>query len=162
MTQNFQQGDVLDFNDLTPIIIPVKMGGKNFHLVEASTDADCKYRNKQMQSAKLDKEGRPISVDNFADADPYLLSMCLFEVVGEEDNGDPKYRKVDEKAVRRWQASVVKKLVEKLKEISGMDKDDEPEETEEYLTKQIEELTHKRAVLRGEVEEAEEDPVKND
>ena len=122
--------------DLAPIEIPVTILKKKFILREASGDAACKYRNLQLRSTKMtgssDNKGLQItSIDGIADAEPLLVSMCLFAV---SDEGVVSPKSVSEQFVRTLPSKYVTKLFEKVQEISGLK---EELETEEVLNQQI-------------------------
>jgi len=114
----------LNFDDLTPIEIPVRIQGKNYVLREASGDAACRYRNAVLACAQLTPEGKAVSVRNLADVEPLLVSLCLFD-----EKGNP----VSVNQVRKWPARVVKALYEKAKEISDLDLE-EPQNKKENPT----------------------------
>ena len=127
------------FNDLTPIEVQVRYQNKSYVLREASEGAAVRYQNAIFRSTKMGKDGQPASIEGLADADPLLLSLCLFECY--EHQGKTLERPVDEKTIRTWPSRVIKPLIERLKKISKLD--DEPqkvlekrfEETAESLVK---------------------------
>ena len=102
----------LDFDDLTPISLPVKLQGKTYSLREASEDAACRWRNAVLKAVKPDSNGKPTCLDNLSDTEPFLVSLCLF---------DDKDKPVPLPVVRSWSARIVKKLFAAVKEISDLD-----------------------------------------
>lgn len=102
-----------DFSDLSVREIKnVKVGAKSYTLREASADAACRYRNAIFGSTKLGDNGKPVSMEGIADAEPLLLSFCLVD--------DETGNQVSVKTVLTWPSRVVEPLVKKLKEISDL------------------------------------------
>lgn len=117
------------FDDLDTIRIPVKIGGKPYVLVEADEDTAVRYQNAQMRATKFSDDGKPSGIDGFADADPFLLSMCLFEVTEKGDRAIPISQ------LRKWKHRVVNPLIEKVKEISELTSSDTVAGIEKQITK---------------------------
>lgn len=130
--------DDLDFSDITPIELPVRINGKSYTLREATGDAACKYRNEMLKCTTLGPDGKPSTIRNMADVEPLLISLCLF---------DDKNRMVHHSIIRSWPNRVQNKLYETAKRISELD-----ESTEEDLLKQRDEIDKQLAKLRGEEE----------
>ena len=114
--------DSLDFNDLTPIEIPVSVAGKSFILREADGDTATKYSNTLTSSFTLGLDGKPSKIGNIADIEPLLVSLCLFPV---DNNGNVSPQHVKESVVRKWPARILKEIYAKAKEISELDKTEE-------------------------------------
>jgi hypothetical protein len=140
----------LNFDDLQPIEVPFNYLGKKYVMKEASGDTGCKYRNRLLNSTRMSGEGKPIGFTNYADVEPYLVSLCVFERV--DSNDKSKDKPVKEAEVRSWQNRVVKELHEKIIKISDLQ--DQPETIEE-IDKQIKELEHRKGVLKGDIKEGE-------
>lgn len=138
----------IDFSDLTPIEIPVKIGSKSYVLREASGDVACRYRNKLLQSTRF-SDGKPSSIEGMADAEPLLISLCLWEKY--DDKGATKERPVLLQEVRSWPSKIQKKLFDTAKRISELDE----EETEESLLKIMRDTQKKLNELRAGKAEAE-------
>jgi hypothetical protein len=133
--------DELNFESLEPTTVPVTFKGRKYVLKEASSDATCKWRNSGLQGAQV-RDGKVSSLGNVADLEPLLVSLCLFDVT---DGGE---KPVPLKTVREWPYKVVSALFNRARDISGLA---EEEDTEESLTKRIDELTAKRErLLSGE------------
>lgn len=131
------------FEDVMPIEVPVNIAGQAYVLREASGDAACRYRNARSNCTKF-VNGEFAGVDGpIADADPRLVSDCLFKVVTMAD-GKIVYSKVEEKVVRSWPDRIQKALALQIKEVSRID--DVDEETIEKL----EERLNRMKALRGE------------
>lgn len=137
----------LDFSLINPVELPVIVGDKKYILREASGDAACKYRNNLLKSTKMSPDGKVQSVEGLADIEPFLVSLCLFEVT---EKGD---KPVALHTIRSWPNRVQKALFEEAKRISYLD----DIETVESLNKQIDELTKRRDALAV----SKEDPSKN-
>lgn len=114
--------DSLNF-DITLIEIPVTLTErkekKNYILREATGEAACKWQNKVFSSTKIGPDGKPSSIGNVADIEPYLLSMCLFPV-SPEGNTSPIPCK--ESFIRTLPAKVQSALYDKVLVISGLKK----------------------------------------
>ncbi len=145
----------LDFDDLTPIRIAMKIKGKWYAVVEASGETVRRYRNCQYKHTKLGAEGKPENIEGFANADSLLASLCLYEaeVVEATREVTQLLKQVAESTILQWPGKVQKKIVEVAKRISELDE----EETVESLEKQLADLQRRLKVLKGG-----EDPAKNE
>lgn len=130
-----------NFDDLTPLEIPVLFRDKKYKLYEATEDAARQYNNSQTKCTEFSEGGVSGIKGPLADSRSLLLSLCLFNVNEQGDKGSP----VPLKFILSWPARVVKPLFEKLKEISGIDED---EESEDSLKKEIEKLQVKLTNLQ--------------
>lgn len=105
------------FDDITPVEVPVKIGGQDYVLREASGDAATRYRNARANCTKF-SGGEFAGVDGpIADAQPKLVSDCLFKIVVMPD-GKTVFSKVEEKTVRAWPDRIQKALIERVLKIS--------------------------------------------
>lgn len=109
--------DCFDFNDITPQSIPVKVGGNDYTLWEASADAACRYRNKHFGAARYE-DGKLSRIGDIADADITLLAACLLS--------DGTKQPVPLDVVKKWPERITKPLVQWVKEHSDMDDADDP------------------------------------
>jgi len=109
----------LDFGDLTLIEKPVVVAGKAYTLREATGDASCKYRNAVLKCTRIGPDGTATALDNLADVEPLLVSLCLVDDQGHH---------VHQSIIRSWPSRVVKKLFEVAKNISELGETDEDEE----------------------------------
>jgi hypothetical protein len=141
----------LDFSGIEQLSIPVRVRDKCYVLHDASGDAAAKHRNAVLKYTKLGADGRPTLLEGVADTEPYLVSMCLFELVKAPD-GTEREAPVSIATIRSWPQRVQSKLFEKVKEISELSEVD----TEASLKKQIGELQAKLEKLQ-----AQGDPLKN-
>lgn len=128
----------LVIESLEPKCMPVTLAGKKYMLREPSGDAAVRYRNLAAKAAKM-VDGKVVGVDGIADAEPYLVSCCLFEVT---DRGETP---VSLHTIRSWVGSVQKRLFAEVKELAPwlVDKED----TVAELDKRIAELQKKRQEL---------------
>ncbi len=119
--------ETMDFTDITLKEIPVQVGDKKYTLREATGDAACLYRNAMLRCTKLGPEGKPETITGIADAEPYLVSLCLFN----EGN-----KPVPVATIRKWPARVQTALFDKAKEISelGEDEDEDTAKNEQSDT----------------------------
>jgi len=108
--------DELNLETLEPINVSVNLGGKKYLLKEASVDAVCRWKNAQLKETRLGPDGKAAAFGNIADADPFLLSLCLFEI---DDKG--KEKPVPAMTVRSWPNRIQKPLMDKLRSISDLE-----------------------------------------
>src|SRR5262245_33468395 len=69
----------LNFDDLTPVEVPVSIAGKKYILREASADAASRWRNSLMRVTKLGTDGKATFTGEAADTSTFLVSLCLFQ-----------------------------------------------------------------------------------
>jgi hypothetical protein len=129
----------LNFDDITPQSIPVRIGGKSYVLKEATGEAACRYKNEIMRCGRLGADGKPNQVIGLADTEAFLVSLCLFEV-----DGEGKEKHVPVSLIKSWKSSVLDKLYKTCREMSGMDND----EKEDELVKQKAEIESKLTRLK--------------
>src|SRR6516162_4324851 len=63
-------GNGLDYSDLTPVEVPVKIGGKRYILREASGDAAVRYHNANLKVYRYNDAGKLIGMEGTADTEP--------------------------------------------------------------------------------------------
>jgi hypothetical protein len=131
----------LEWDDLEPIQVPVRVGQKRYVLREASEAAAATYRNAGLRSARMN-DGKVVGIEGAADVQALLVSLCLFHFVAGKD-GQQLPIPVSLEAVRSWPARVVLKLFERAKQISDLDET----ETREVLEKRLAETQEKLAAL---------------
>lgn len=152
--------ECLDFGDLEPTEVSVRIKKKDYVLREASGDASCKYRNAMLKSTRLGPDGKPVQIDGMADTEPLLVALCLFEKRPQEGGG-AKEVPVSVQEVRAWPGWLVKRLFDKAKEISNLDE----KEGRAEIQSKIDKLGEKLAKLTGgpppQGEEEEGEPEKN-
>lgn len=113
----------------------VVIADKEYVLREASGDTAVQYRNKTMAGMAL-SDGKLSRIESLADAEPFLVSRCLFECGEIQKN-------VPESTVRSWPNRIQKALFDRAKEISSLD----DELTVEQIDEQIKKLQEQRAKL---------------
>lgn len=127
--------DLSRLEDLSPIEIPFTYQKVEYVLVEANNDAAVKWRNELMKAARM-KDGEVVSVNNMADTEPFLVSMCLFRL--KEDGKTrvamtiPQVRALPNKVVQKLHAKVIE--ISELKE-TGLSLDDKITNAEKELAK---------------------------
>jgi hypothetical protein len=96
--------------------IPVSIGETDYLLREASGGVATKYKNALAKATKF-KDGKVSSIDGINDAEPLLVSLCLFK-----KDGSP----VNINVVKLFKNSTQEALFDKAKEISNlsMEEDD--------------------------------------
>lgn len=142
--------DVLDpmvFDTLEPVHIQVTIGKQRYYAVEASEAGAVAYRRASMMGARM--EGDSVFVGDVAEAEPVLVSQCLYRANAEgnlplvDGRLDDSYR-VPLDQVKRWSHAIVGPLFDRIKTISKLDV---AEETVEAIDKQIAKLQRKRQKL---------------
>jgi len=123
-----------NFDDLTPISIPVTYNKSQYTLREASGDAACRYRNAVMACTVMSPEGNIIGVRDVASVEPLLVSLCLYDSQGAN---------VPQEIIRTWPGRIVRQLFITARDISELS----PEETEESLLKQQSEIAARLSIL---------------
>jgi hypothetical protein len=136
--------DLLHFDaeDLIPHEEEFSIGERSFLLREADEAAVVKWRNLQIKSSRMDGTGK-IVIGEVADANPFLVSLCLFEKKPDKE-GNLQLSKVSKDEITKWPSKVVSKIFDRLMVISDL----KAEETEESITKQIGQLSEKLKALR--------------
>jgi hypothetical protein len=121
--------ELIDFDDLEPIQVPVKYRGKKFVLVEASADSVIKYRNANMRATRFNtREDGTVTSAGFENIhDPEIMVVSLNLYFADQTTGqlqlnaqgapDIKFR-VAEPAIREWPSRVQSALFERLKQIT--------------------------------------------
>lgn len=141
----------MTFDDPTPGKVEVVIGNEEYVLKEASGDTAVKYRNMLLRATKM-TDGKVSGIDGMADAEPFLVSACLFRIV--DMKGTRTEVPVALAAVRAFKDSLLKSLFERVKKISGLD----DKETAESLKKKIADLTAKLEVLQRGQDDAKNSP----
>jgi len=95
---------------------PVYIGDTVYTLKEATIGVAAKYRNALLDCATLGPDGKPSKFSGMADVEPLLVSLCLFDVDGNE---------VPLATVNQWPSRIVKQLFNRVKEVSDLDEDEE-------------------------------------
>ena len=140
--------DVMMFNDLTLIEVPVEIKGIKYRLIEASAEAAARYRNHAMSCTTFNGDGKPTGVKGLGDIQALLVSLCLFRIVP-KDTGEALER-VSLDFVKGLTERIVKPLFERAKAISELG--EETDESIEGLEKQITELQEKLDLARSKAE----------
>jgi hypothetical protein len=109
----------LNFPDITLQEVPVVLGDKRFILRECDEETAVKYRNMQSKATRFSKDGSLVAVEGLADTEPFLVARCLFEEGKDKPIGDMELKKL----IRR--PRIVRKLFDKIKEMSQLEEADE-------------------------------------
>lgn len=108
----------MTFDEIDLISIPVRIGGEDYVLREATADAAGKYHDAIIKSTRM-ADGKITGSDGLGGVEALLVSCCLYRKVGKEEQA------VTLTEIKRWPTRVVKPLFERVKEISELDgKDD--------------------------------------
>lgn len=109
----------LDFSNITPVEIPTIIGGENYVLKEATGEVAKLFQNARLNKVKFE-DGKPTSIGNIAEIEPYLVSLCIFKVV------DGRHVAVTQKTVESWLYRIQSKLYDTAKKISDLDRVESP------------------------------------
>lgn len=132
--------DSFNFDSLAPQETPVTIEGKKYVLREPSEAAALRYRDACIRGAKM--EDGVVTMGAVAEAQPLLVSLCLFEIISEQ-NGEPKNVGVSLQTIKGWPTRVVKPLFEAAKEMGGLN-EGTPEELEKAIAKLQKQLAKAR------------------
>lgn len=105
--------------DLTPVVIPITIGKKNYVLHEADEGAGRQYKNCLTRCTRF-TDGKPAYVDGVHDAESLLVSLCLFELYGDPNKPPLSERPVILSQVLKFKPSTVAALYKKALEISDL------------------------------------------
>jgi hypothetical protein len=109
----------LIFEDLTPVEVPVTIGGKRYKLREADGETAVKYRNAAAACTKIGTGGKFSELRGVGDLEPLLVSLCLVDEAG---------NRVPESTVRTWPNRVQRALFDRAKEISHLGEEEPSDE----------------------------------
>ncbi len=111
----------LNLNDIRKVEIEIQGiegNGRDYVLVEPSGDVACKYRNAMFDRMQFGEKGKLTGMKSMADTEPYLVSLCLFEV-GHEGKRTP----VSIAQIRSWTNETQKQLFEAAKKIGDLEEE---------------------------------------
>lgn len=110
--------NVMRFESIELIEIPVELGDKKYVLREATGAVACKYRDALLSNTQMGSDGKAsIKINN--ETEVLLVSLSIFETDG---------RPVSIATVKGWPSRIVKALYTKVKEISELDEKEAPKE----------------------------------
>lgn len=132
--------DSLNF-DLTPVEVPVTIGGEKYVLCEASETAASRYQDVGIEEAEW-SDGQIVKMKGISKRRVILLTECLKKVV-QGLKGEELREPVSALTIRSWPVRITTPLYEKAEEISGLE-----EGTEEVLLKQIADLQKRLEKIR--------------
>lgn len=136
-----RENDTLDFDDLAPRQQSLTINGKAYSLRECDEDGRRQWQNAKYRASRL-TDGKLTSIEGMADTDSLLVSLCLFEQVG---NSGDNFRPVPLQNVRKWPPRVVKRLYEAAVQMSELDQEETAEQLREQIAKMQERLAKMEA-----------------
>lgn len=144
--------DPMNFDDPTPVEVPVTIGKVSYILKEPSEAAVVQWRDYHASSVRMDKKGNPIGVSGVGGADALLLSLCLFEVT------DKGHIPLSRQKILGWKSEIVQALSKRAKEMAGLDEEDdrtveELQDEVERLNELIETKSQKNGTAHSEMED---------
>lgn len=135
-----------EFDSLNPIEKKVRIGKVSYVLREANGEVVSKYQAARMRNIEI-VDGKSRFLGSEMDVNVILVAGCLFEVCDVTDKNPSGLRTVPKDLIKTWPHRILEPLIEKTKEISGIDQDDL-----ETLTKQRDKLEERIAKLRKDEE----------
>lgn len=140
--------EALEFDSEDLVEVPVIIGDKRLILQEANGDIVVQHRNAVLAYTKYNSEGNIASISGIASAEPLLISKCLYTTVPVDKDAPEgpvvKGKLIGLEFVNGLRHRTMKKLFNRLKEISDMNDD----ESLEALEKQRDELDKKIASIK--------------
>lgn len=142
--------EAMVYDNIIPIEVPVKVGLDSYILLEANGEAVVKWRNMLLKGTKIGTNGRPSSIETVAEAEPYLVSLCLYYAdkstgsvpLNKDGDPDPKFL-VPIQRIKKWPNRIQTDLFKRIKEISHLDEEesvDKLKEERDTISKRIDEL----------------------
>lgn len=107
------------FDSIIPLEVPITLADGHYVLKEASAEAVRQYRNSTTNKARY-SEGKLSGVTDIADAEPLLVSLCLFPIDG---LGTVSDKHVTKDFILSLPHRIQKSLYERLRNISKMEDD---------------------------------------
>lgn len=152
--------EAMVYDDITLTEVSVSIKGDKYALIEANGEVVVKWRNMLLKGTKIGSNGRPSSIETVAEAEPYLVSLCLYYAdkntgsvpLNKDGEPDPKFL-VPIQRIKKWPNYIQMDLFKRAKEISRIDEEesvDKLKEERDGLSKRIDELEN------GEMTRAEE------
>lgn len=138
--------DDLIFDDISLAEKPVSIAGQSYILRAANGDVAAQYKNKASSLYRVNQDTKETFVTGAGDLEPFLVSLCLFKVTGENS-----YEKVHINHVKKFPGHVITKLFNAAKKLGGLEED-----------VSIEALKKQRAELDKQIEALEKDALKNE
>lgn len=141
------------FDDLEPKQAPVYVGSKVYALREPSEAAAVAYRNVITSAVKI-IDGEVASIGAVGDAEPTLVSRCLYRATADGKVPLDSHGMADDRHlvpvswIKSWPASLVKQIFDRAKAMSPGLVDDQAE-TPEQIKKQIDKLQKKLTKLEA-------------
>lgn len=113
-----------DFED-SPVIKPRRFtyNDKEFEVREASCEAAENYRNSQLASITLGPNSKPQKIIGIASSESGLVNDCVFQIT-KDDQGNEVFSRLAKGYVKTWKNSVVKELLEWIKDVSNLNETD--------------------------------------
>lgn len=136
----------LVFEDISLAEMPVKIGPFNYILRAANGDVAAKYKNMASSLYRVNQDTKETFITGAGDLEPYLVSLCLFKVLGID-----QYETVHIAHVKNFPAKTVTKLFNAAKKLGGLEED----VSIDALKKARAELDKQIAKLEGDIQKNE-------
>lgn len=131
--------EALDFSSVKVAEIKVNnLLGKNYILREAKGATVVEFNDMRLKATRM-SDGKVVGIDGMANAEPFLVSRCLFEV-----DAEGKETAISPGVVKSFPGHVMTRLYIEAKKLSKIDE----EETEETVMKEMARLQKKIVEIR--------------
>lgn len=121
----------MEYEDLAPVRVPVRIGSERYVLMDASADAEAKWRNFQIRCTKI-RDNQLSGLDGIADSKIQLIHLCLAYANPDGSarmirvsQGGGKAEEVPDlvplSVIRRFPSRIADDLFERAKKISRLD-----------------------------------------
>ena len=114
--------EALVFDSLEPIVVPVKVGSKEYVLLEATEGVYAKYMAMQLKITKIVESpdgSKHSSFDGASELDALLISLSMYELkagTGEKE-GEKVRVGVNVNESKGWKRSITKELAHTIRKI---------------------------------------------
>jgi hypothetical protein len=129
--ENLADPIIYEEEDLIPKRVPVRLGKREYVLVEAGAEAARLYRNAMVRGMELNEQGKATKAGNLADTQIILVQNCLFEIIT-APNGTKKERPADPSWVKQLPDRIINHLFQRSKDISPTLRDRAPEAPKQF------------------------------
>jgi hypothetical protein len=115
--ENLSDPIAYDDEDLIPKRVLVRLGKREFVLIEAGAEAARLYRNALVKGVKIGANGKATEAGSIADTELVLVQNCLFEVIT-QPNGAKREGPVNSTWLRQLPDRIINRLYLRAKAIS--------------------------------------------
>lgn len=107
----------VDFNDIKPRLFTLNVMGNDYLIKEASHGAASQYRNAVMACTTFNQDSGAITIKGIANTEAFLISLCMFNITPEGEQGSP----VALTEINKWPNRYLKPIFKHIREISDLE-----------------------------------------